>query len=270
MLSKDELALLRAPFPLEAHTVREGHRTKKGDKIRWFVYVKRNEVQDRLEEIFPGEWGTEKPEVNPQGKNVSAIVGITIRGVTRWDGGEDDSNEGTKGALTNAFRRTAAYGWHVGRYLYDMPDEIWTESYPDGDYKAMRERKQEAFNKFAAWYKKEFANAQKPAPSVGNSTTASVTQQTPKSPFGSQPDAKPTWLNTAVGECWQALKAYLISEKIYTNEFELKNSLVKRGIVANDKLVDSWKTTPAHVLVDFLRNRHQQEQNDIDFMGEAS
>lgn len=189
MLSKDELAALRAPFPLDAHTVREGHRSKKGDKIRWFTYVQRNEVQDRLEDIFPGEWATERPEINIQGKSVSALVGITIRGITRWDGGEDDSNEGTKGALTNAFRRTAAYGWHIGRYLYDMDVDIWTDSYPEGDWNKQRERKQEAFNKFADWYRKQFGNAQQPAPSVGIPTQSTPAPQQPQNAGNTPSDA---------------------------------------------------------------------------------
>lgn len=166
-ITQEELQQLRAPFPISAHTAREGHKSKNGKKIRWFVYVERNEVQDRLEEIFPGEWGTERPELHIQANKVSAVVGITIRGTTRWDGGEDDSNEGTKGALTNAFRRTAAYGWHVGRYLYDMDVDIWTESYDSGDWDAMKARKQDAIKQFEAWYNRQFkATPPPPKPAV--------------------------------------------------------------------------------------------------------
>jgi len=261
MLTKDELAQLRAPFPLNAHTAREGHRSKNGKKIRWFVYIERNEVQDRLEEVFPGEWGTERPELHIQANKVSAVVGITIRGITRWDGGEDDSNEGTKGALTNAFRRTAAYGWHVGRYLYDMDVDIWTESYEQGDWDAMKARKQDALKQFEAWYKRLFANVQKPASSVGITTPNTTTLQPAQKPLETQPDANPVWFDVTVGEAWVDIKKHLLAEKIYANEFEMKNSMAKRGVLTLDnKITAFWKVKLASELIQFLKTRHEEKQ----------
>lgn len=154
----EELAGLRAPFPFEAHSVREGQKNSGKTRIRWYVYIERSWVQDRLDELFPGEWATEKPEVTVlgNGERFGATVGITIRGVTRWDGGEDDGDEGFKGALTNGFRRAAAFGWGIGKYLYEIDIDIWTPSYEKGDWEGAKQRKAEAMSKFKAWYDRTF------------------------------------------------------------------------------------------------------------------
>jgi hypothetical protein len=176
MLTREEMQALRAPFDLSEHTVREGFKNAAKTKIRWFVYIDRSAIADLLDDMFLGDWGMAEPQIHIQDKKVSAVVGITIRGVTRYDGGEDDSDEGTKGALTNAFRRTAAYGWGMARYLYDMDFDIWTDAYEQGKWDDMRARKNEAFQKFAEWYKKQFG-------SVGKSTQ----QQPPPPPAQQSP-----------------------------------------------------------------------------------
>lgn len=186
MLTKEEMQALRAPFGLNEHTVREGFRNKAKTKIRWFVYIDRSAIADRLDDMFLGDWGMAEPQIHIQDKKVSAVVGITIRGVTRYDGGEDDSDEGTKGALTNAFRRTAAYGWGMARYLYDMDFDIWTDAYKDGDWDDMRAKKDEAFKKFTEWYRKRFSSVGTPTP------TPPAPQPAASAPPASTPESKAT------------------------------------------------------------------------------
>lgn len=186
MITSEELAALRAPFSLDKHIAREGIRNKAKTKIRWFIYIDRSAVEDRLDEIFPGEWGNPEPKLYTLGSTISATVGISIRGITRWDGGDDDSGEGAKGALTNGFRRVAAYGWNIARYLYDMDDQIWTDSYTDGDWDAQRARQKEAFDKFVQWYNRRFGNrSQKPAttPPQKPPVTAAPHQGTSEKPW---------------------------------------------------------------------------------------
>lgn len=191
MFTPEELAALAAPFALDEHTVREGFRNKAKTSMRWFVYVKRHAVVDRLNQIFPGEWSTPQPELHTLGKTVSATVGITIRGITRWDGGDDDTGEGAKDALTNGFRRTAAYGWTVGLYLYTMEFELYTNAYPEGDWKAREEREKEAWAKFTQWYHRMFGTARP----VGSDVTPTAPvvppakNETPNQP----PPAPPTY-----------------------------------------------------------------------------
>lgn len=97
---------------------------------------------------------------------------------------------------------------------------------------------------------------------------ATTTPQTPENAPKSQPDAEvlPLWTNTPVGQCWSVLKAWLVSEKIYENDFELKNSFIKRGISDGKTIADEWKHKPARELIAFVKARHAEV--DIDFMGE--
>jgi len=99
---------------------------------------------------------------------------------------------------------------------------------------------------------------------------ATVTPKAQENAANGQPDAVPAWLSTEVGKCWQVLKAYLVSENVYANEFEMKASMAKRGVLVNGKLSKAWEQKPASELFAFLKTRHQQTEVDIDFMGEAS
>lgn len=158
VITQQEVDALRAPFPLEAHSIREGNKTKDGKKIQWFVYVEKTAVEDRLNDVFPGEWGSSQPVLTPIGNGVAATISISIRGISRGNTGEDtNGTEKAKGATTDAFRRAAA-DWGVAKYLWEMELKIWTESYPDKDYAARDAREKEAMNKFAGWYKQKFGN----------------------------------------------------------------------------------------------------------------
>lgn len=86
------------------------------------------------------------------------------------------------------------------------------------------------------------------------SATATTTPVTAANPFGGQL----TWLATPVKDCVAALKAYLVSDGIYTNEYEMKNSLVKRGVVVGGNIAKDWQERPASELVAFLRTRHDE------------
>lgn len=173
-ITPEEIKSLRRPFPLDKHTLREGH--KEGGKIRWFVYIERSAVQDLLDELFSGEWETSEPKMYPvetrtikddgsieTSHEMSATMGIIIRGLTRWDGGESDDGS-TKSAITNAFRRTAAYGWGIARYLYDMDIRIKTDTYSSKDnygkwqtdWKKYDQVKKEAWDMFTQWYNRQF------------------------------------------------------------------------------------------------------------------
>lgn len=150
----DELNALYAPFPLNAHKIREGH--KVGNKIRWFVYVDRPIVQERLERVFPLQWGIEPPITTAQPGGIAVAVGITIRGLTRWYNGSAETD--AKDAMTDGFRRAASM-WGVALYIYDMPIAIKTAEYPKGDWKVKQQMEDEAWGIFENWYRKEFEGA---------------------------------------------------------------------------------------------------------------
>lgn len=159
IITPEELARLAAPFPLAVHSMREGNKVRGGKGIQWFTYMDKSEVENRLTEVFGGEWGTTVPVITPLGNGVAASIGIVIRGIMRGDTGEDSGkgSEQAKGATTDAFRRAGAK-WGIAKYLYDMDTPIYTDTYPDGDWDAKRAREQEALRKFTEWYNKRFSN----------------------------------------------------------------------------------------------------------------
>ena len=118
---KDSLAPLRAPFPVDAIEWRPGSVAKSGQSCTLLAYLKIDAVEDRLDECAPG-WACDyKP--GPMG---GLLCGITIDGVTRWDGSENTQIEAVKGGLSDSFKR-AARRWGIGRYLWRLGTE-WHET----------------------------------------------------------------------------------------------------------------------------------------------
>ncbi len=167
-LTKEQLTALSAPFPIEAHTVREGFRNNGKTKIRWFVYIDVREVTKRLTDVLGSGWSTTKPEIVPLTTGIIASIGITITGETRWyTGGQDfentPSSDDGKGAVTDAIRRAASL-WGVAEYIYDMDAEFWTDSYEKGKWDDQKARKSEATKKFTEWYNRQFKQRPTPTP----------------------------------------------------------------------------------------------------------
>lgn len=202
MITAQEIERLKAPFPLNAHSIREGNKVRGGKGIQWFIYVDKVEVEKRLNEIFPGEWGSTVPVLYPMPNGFAATIGISIRGITRGNTGEDtNGTEKAKGATTDAFRR-AANEWGIALYIYDMDFKIYTDAYPEKDYDAMEARKKEAFAKFAEWYKRTYGNKQQqsvappkqpvdaPAsPPAGAAPTQVISSVEPPKAAGNAPNA---------------------------------------------------------------------------------
>lgn len=111
---------LSAPFPVEALDWRVG--STNGDKTKGMAlaYVDARAVMDRLDSVCgPDGWQCNYT----QGVNGSIVcnLGIRIEGEWVWkaDGAGATDYEAEKGALSDAFKRSAVR-WGVGRYLYDL------------------------------------------------------------------------------------------------------------------------------------------------------
>lgn len=124
MNNEDLLILLKAPFPVDKLSWRIGQKTnwdrikkckinpEKPVKAKMLVYIDSRDVQDRLDEVFGGDWCDDYKEVAGR-----VVCSITHNGVTKSDGAGDTDFEGEKGGLSDAFKR-AGVKWGVGRYLY--------------------------------------------------------------------------------------------------------------------------------------------------------
>jgi len=155
VIEPSEIKELRAKFPMEAHSIRQGHSNNAKTKCAWFVYLDRIAIIDRLDELFPGEWEYTMTEPLLRDKHYSAIGSLTIRGIKRQFNGTQEYGSFTpgndeKGVGTDTFRRTASM-WGIGSYLYNGPN-IWTTLPAKGDWDAQRKYKAEAKNIFDRWF----------------------------------------------------------------------------------------------------------------------
>jgi hypothetical protein len=113
-----DLSKLKEPFPQSQVSWRAQTVTKDGTKALALAYIDARDVMERLDTVCGVEnWQCRYPHAN--GKTVCEI-GIKIDGEWVWkaDGAGDSDIEAEKGALSDAFKRSAVR-WGIGRYLYE-------------------------------------------------------------------------------------------------------------------------------------------------------
>lgn len=194
-ITPQEVEQLYAPFPLEVHSIREGHKTSTG-KIQWFVYLDRMAIQRRLDELFPGEWEAIYLGNSTDDEVTTVYMSIVIRGLRRDFNGtgkprrskssdEEGIDENSpKSAATDAFRRAASL-WGLGAYMWEMP-AIYTAGYTPGKWDEKDAREKEAKQKLATWYQNEF----------GSQQSGAAPRQTPQKPQGATQPAAPAQSGT--------------------------------------------------------------------------
>jgi hypothetical protein len=126
----DLLQALRRPFPVKRIHWRVGATTKAKDKGIGLAYIDARDAQQRLDDIMGVDWQCRYSHVGDKG--VVCEVGLLIDGEWRWraNGAGETDVEGTKGSMSDAFKR-AAVMWGVGKYLYALPNE-WVPIEPAG------------------------------------------------------------------------------------------------------------------------------------------
>ncbi len=115
------LQKLSSPFPEAQISWRAQSVTKDGDKAMALAYIDARDVMGRLDEVIgAGNWSDEYIET-VKGR-ILCTLSIRVCGewVSKSDGAGDSDVEAEKGAISDAFKRTAVK-WGIGRYLYDMP-----------------------------------------------------------------------------------------------------------------------------------------------------
>lgn len=155
---------LYALFALGEHEIREGGKNFAKTKIQWFVYLRRETIQARLDDIFFMRWQLfyHTPLLQPKFYSITAC--LSIDGVMReYDGGQRVKGTGEmtedtiKGAHTDAFRRAASM-WGIGAYLQGVPP-IWTAAYEERNWDEKTMRAKEAFAQFRTWFLGDTQNA---------------------------------------------------------------------------------------------------------------
>lgn len=110
---------LSEPFDPAIVSFRVGPTSQDKKKGMALAYIDARDVMRRLDEVCgPENWQDEYPWSD--GKRVVCRLGIRIGDEWIWktDGAGDTDMEGEKGALSDAFKRSAVK-WGIGRYLYD-------------------------------------------------------------------------------------------------------------------------------------------------------
>jgi hypothetical protein len=126
--------LLAAPFSprdIEWRIARCG--VKNGNPWAFVLaYLTNRAIMDRLDAVVGSfNWRNEYKEA-PQG---GVMCGLSIRHngewVTKWDGAENTQVESVKGGLSDSMKR-AAVQWGIGRYLYNLPKQMYATILPNG------------------------------------------------------------------------------------------------------------------------------------------
>lgn len=152
-----ELALKR-PYPVSELQWRKGF---KGGKD--LVYIDARQVANRLDKIV-GMFNWQDSYTETGSGMKICTISILYKGnwISKSDGAGDTGIEGEKGSISDAFKRCAARGWGIGRYLYfrgafdanRIPAEWAT---PEGYDRIMAEINQKDIEQ----WKREYENAQK-------------------------------------------------------------------------------------------------------------
>lgn len=116
----DILKQLAEPFPPERISWRVGPTTQDKSRGQALAYLNARDVMQRLDDVVrPENW---QRRYSHAGDKCVCEIGIKLDGEWVWkaDGAGDTDVEKEKGALSDAFKRSAV-NWGIGRYLYDLP-----------------------------------------------------------------------------------------------------------------------------------------------------
>ncbi len=124
---------LKSPFDPKRVSWRVGSTTADKSKGMALAYLDSRDVQDRLDSVCgPANW---QCRYQLLGRTTVCEIGIFVAQnqdelvihdwVWKADGAGESDIEAEKGALSDAFKRSAVK-WGIGRYLYDL-DSPWVE-----------------------------------------------------------------------------------------------------------------------------------------------
>jgi|GEM_PF-397303 len=114
---------LKAPFKEDELEFRVGATNSDKTMGLALCYVEARAIQNRLDEVVGvNNWQVSYKEVQG-GFLCSMFLRINGEWIEKQDGAQVTDYEAIKGGISSAFKRAAASGWGVGRYLYDVRNQ---------------------------------------------------------------------------------------------------------------------------------------------------
>jgi len=127
-----ELQDLQAPFPPNEIEWRAGATNNDKTSALALAYLTSRAVMDRLDNVCGPDGWHDEYKTGPAGGVTCGISINTANGwITKWDGADNTQVEGTKGGLSDSFKR-AGVKWGIGRYLYKLPAQ-WVRAKKRGN-----------------------------------------------------------------------------------------------------------------------------------------
>jgi len=122
IMTQELRSKLQAPFNSEdiEWRVQQQGITNEKPWVLILPYVQARAIQNRLDEIFCIEGWTE--EYRSVGSNIICRLSVKINNewISKENGASETQVQAFKGGISSAFKRVAASGFGIGRYLYDL------------------------------------------------------------------------------------------------------------------------------------------------------
>jgi len=127
MTQQEIMGLLQAPFPPEEIEWRVQSCGVSANGKPWAMvicYIQARAVQRRLDSVFGWDGWTDEYRVID--KNIICRLGIKTESgwIYKENGATTTDIEAFKGGISGAFKRVAASGLGIGRYLYEIDDQF--------------------------------------------------------------------------------------------------------------------------------------------------
>ena len=124
MTPEETKAKLQEPFPIEFIEWRAQScgNTANGPWVMVLAYIQARAIQERLDDVFGWDGWTEEYRVS----NTDIICRLGVKTDDGWiykeNGASNTDIEAFKGGISGPFKRVAASGYGIGRYLYKLEE----------------------------------------------------------------------------------------------------------------------------------------------------
>lgn len=119
---KEVMKELKKPFKADEveWRVQSCGKSSNGPWVKVLTYIDARAIQERLDELFGVNGWKQNYDVYDKKMICKLSIKIDDEWVTKEDGASETNIESFKGGLSSAFKRVAASGFGIGRYLYDL------------------------------------------------------------------------------------------------------------------------------------------------------